>query len=602
MKLKKGYSINRVRHFFFVVKLYLKRIPLFWLIVFITILAGLWQVISAALVVPIVMLFTNESPIEKTALINKYVTYFMDFAGLKPSIQNLLILMIVFECFSFLLVYIQQRCTYYSRAGFTRNIRNDMFNSFYKSQWRSILFHSSGEMASRFSLEVQRAGVASYLLIEVTVSLVFLVVFGVSFLLITWKIILLVTVLVWMSFFLTKSMRIKTEALGRDHTENNNKFVNLIIEYLQAIKLVKVSGLEDYTIGIFVDKSEKNIQIVKKCEDYSAKSAMIMTCFSSLSRGLIIFMFLLVFKIQLSLLTLILYFYLRVTPWITGFQSRFISYLSNCHALESIEEFLDTLITESKPQDNLRVFNGFRDGVVLKEVTFSYGNIKVLNKVSIDIEQKKITGITGPSGAGKSTLVDLLAGLHQPDEGKVTVDSTDIKEYQRKSWCERLGFVTQDDILFNDTIWNNLTFGYDEIDREWVEHCTRLANIHNTIIETPYQYDTVIGEKGVKLSGGQKQRLSLARALIRKPHILILDEATSSLDSESEKIIQSSIRKIASDMTIVIIAHRLSTLIDSDIIYVLEKGMVVEKGSYRDLSSGHGYFSRQHTLQTAVEI
>jgi ABC-type multidrug transport system fused ATPase/permease subunit len=247
--------------------------------------------------------------------------------------------------------------------------------------------------------------------------------------------------------------------------------------------------------------------------------------------------------------------------------------------------------------DRKKVYDRLKESVIFKNVSFSYGNLKVLDNINIEIHPKKTIGIVGPSGVGKSTLIDLLVGLHKPCEGEVLIDSINLSKYNLETFREHIGYVMQDDIMFNDTIYNNLIFGLSSVDTEWVEHCAKLANIYQFIIETPDGFNTNIGESGIRLSGGQKQRLSLARALIRRPDILILDEGTSALDSDSERIIRNSINNISHKMTIVMIAHRISTLEDTDIIYVIDKGKCVESGTYTELLSVGGYFAKMHNLQ-----
>jgi ATP-binding cassette subfamily B protein len=247
-------------------------------------------------------------------------------------------------------------------------------------------------------------------------------------------------------------------------------------------------------------------------------------------------------------------------------------------------------------------FSQLKKSIEFKGVDFSYQNRSpVLEDINAIIEQGKTVAFVGESGAGKSTLIDLLIGFYEPCDGTITVDGIPLLEYDIISFRKKTGFVPQDSILFHDTIRNNLLWSYDTATENEVEEACKLANAHDFIMEMPEGYNTVVGDRGVRLSGGQRQRIALARALLRKPELLILDEATSSLDSQSETLIQEAIEKIAHQTTMVIIAHRLSTIANADWIYVLEEGRVVEQGTYGELIDLKSSFKRMAELQGLVK-
>jgi ATP-binding cassette subfamily B protein len=246
-------------------------------------------------------------------------------------------------------------------------------------------------------------------------------------------------------------------------------------------------------------------------------------------------------------------------------------------------------------------FRQLSNSVEFKGVTFAYpSHGPVLKDINAVIRKGRMTAFVGESGTGKSTLVDLLIGFYEPNKGEITLDGTSLFEYNILSFRQRIGFVPQDSFLFNNTIRNNLLWSHEKAtEKEVVEAC-KLANAHDFIMEMPNDYDTVVGDRGVRLSGGQRQRIALARALLRKPELLILDEATSSLDSQSETLIQQAIEEIAHQTTIVSIAHRLSTIAKADWIYVLEDGCIVEQGTYQELFDLKGTFSNMAGIQGLV--
>jgi subfamily B ATP-binding cassette protein MsbA len=207
----------------------------------------------------------------------------------------------------------------------------------------------------------------------------------------------------------------------------------------------------------------------------------------------------------------------------------------------------------------------------------------VLQQLNIDIAPNTTVAFVGPSGAGKTTLVDLMTGLLHPQSGSLQLDGQDLKDVQADTWRSKIGYVAQDLTVFDDTVANNIALFREEATPEDIEQAARMASAHTFISELPQGYQTRIGDKGVRLSGGQKQRLFIARELFKQPDLLILDEATSALDSASERYIQDSIDQLKGKITVIIIAHRLSTIKNADVIYVLDKGKVIESGSYEAL-------------------
>ncbi|MBQ6044791.1 MAG: ABC transporter ATP-binding protein [Bacteroidales bacterium] len=267
-------------------------------------------------------------------------------------------------------------------------------------------------------------------------------------------------------------------------------------------------------------------------------------------------------------------------------------------SMERINKILDT-VNPIKEADNPLPLEGFDKGISFKGVSFSYdaGGRRILDGIDLEIPKGKTVAIVGASGAGKSTLVDLIPRFYDIDEGAITVDGKDIRDVKIKDLRALMGNVNQDPILFNDTIFNNIAFGVEGATMEQVVEAAKIANAHEFIMEKEQGYDTNIGDRGCKLSGGQRQRISIARAVLKNPPILILDEATAALDTESERIVQEALDRLMTSRTTIAIAHRLSTIKAADEIIVLHEGCIVERGKHEDLLARNGYYKKLNDMQ-----
>ena len=266
-------------------------------------------------------------------------------------------------------------------------------------------------------------------------------------------------------------------------------------------------------------------------------------------------------------------------------------------AAERIYNILDTEneITDIKQAKNIKILN---NKIEFKDVSFKYENIEVLSNINFSIEKGKTIALVGESGGGKSTLADLLARFYDIQHGEILIDNINIKQIALSDLKHLMGIVSQESILFNDTIYNNIRLGKIEASEDEIIAAAKIANAHDFILETERGYQTNIGERGNKLSGGQKQRLSIARAILKNPEILILDEATSSLDTKSEKLVQEALENLMHSRTSLVIAHRLSTIKNADEIIVLNEGEIVERGTHQELIKQGRHYKKLSDLQS----
>ena len=265
-------------------------------------------------------------------------------------------------------------------------------------------------------------------------------------------------------------------------------------------------------------------------------------------------------------------------------------------AAESVFDIIDQQPTVKNGNNSIHTFTS---SIAVDNLHFSYdGNHEVLHNIHLNIDKGKTIALVGQSGSGKSTMSDLIVRLYDPNKGSICIDGINIKEFSIEEYRQLFGIVSQDSFLFNDTIAENICFGKNIISEDEMIYAAKMANAHDFIISLPMGYQTKIGDRGVLLSGGQKQRLAIARALVRKPQILIFDEATSALDAESEHLVQEAIHNLLHGRTALIIAHRLSTIIDADCIYVFDNGSIAESGTHKELIEKGGIYFRLCSLQT----
>lgn len=267
--------------------------------------------------------------------------------------------------------------------------------------------------------------------------------------------------------------------------------------------------------------------------------------------------------------------------------------------LASLDRINVILDAEAKivVKENATPIKEFNSSIEYKNVSFRYIEDYVLKNVNLKIEKGKTIALVGQSGGGKSTMVDLLPRFYDLEEGGIYIDGTNIRDLSLNDLRNMMGIVNQESILFNDTIYNNIAFGKEDTNEEEVIAAAKIANAHEFILQTENGYQTNIGDRGSKLSGGQRQRISIARAVLKNPPILILDEATSSLDTESEKLVQDAIFNLMKNRTSIVIAHRLSTVRDADEICVIHEGEVAERGKHEELLSKNGIYKKLHDLQ-----
>jgi len=405
-----------------------------------------------------------------------------------------------------------------------------------------------------------------------------------------------------LGFVITRLARnLKTKSYNSQQLQADQ--MNLLDETISGLRVVKSFNAENKLISKFDEITSKVFRINNKVERrISMASPMSEFLGTIVVMGLMYFGSYMILGKHSTMSSEAFIAYLVIFSQIINPAKEMVNAFYNIQkglaSIKRIDEILsvvDTIVEDPQPLP----IKEFKDKIVFKDVCFAYDddNIEILHDLNLEIKKGQTIAIVGESGAGKSTLVDLLPRFYDYTKGEITIDGVPLKKLVIDDLRDIYGIVSQQAILFNDTIRNNITFGANRYSEQDIIRAAKIANAYDFIMEKPQGFDTEIGEDGGKLSGGQRQRISIARAILKNPPILILDEATSALDTESEKLVQNALDSIMKDKTSIVIAHRLSTVKNADKIYVMSEGRIVEQGKHEELIEKGGVYKKLVDLQ-----
>lgn len=373
--------------------------------------------------------------------------------------------------------------------------------------------------------------------------------------------------------------------LGKRNTETANMTMGVLSEVLGAARLILGFGRQAQSRERYLMAFDRHVYVTLRSQTLATVVPSFFKPLAMLAVVIAVGFAAIQQQARISELAAVMWSLLATMPILSDLLQGNIQ-ISNF--LPSYEQLISLREKAAKVEEieGQRIFTQMERGVELKDLDFTYpGRIQTLTGLNIYIHKSQMTALVGESGSGKSTVTDLVLGLQIPERGQVLIDGVSLGDWKQNSFRERIGYVPQDPLLFNGSIRDNLLWSFEQAKEDDLWGALRLANAEDFVKELPQGIDTLVGDRGVRLSGGQRQRIALARALLRKPDLLILDEAMSSLDSESELLIQQSIEQVAQDTTILVVAHRLSTIAKADQVYVMRQGRVVEEGSFKVLST-----------------
>lgn len=575
------------------------RLPHTRVMLLVTMIAGLTEGLGLALFVPLLEIMSDASE-RKNALIDG-LRHGLEWIGLEFAFGTVLILIVVLISGSFGMIFLQRTISIVAKNRYIRNLRAQIFDTLLASSWSHISEQASGSVVNDLAIEAQRAGEALVSQILVVSVLLQMIVLASVSLIVSWELLIVAVGFSAIIFVITRPLLKRAGSLGHRVNVANREFGAVLVDYLRGLRLIKATGSAEIASARIGDANTTLYRLYRAFEQNAAFLNLLLQLTPVFVLAAMIAVAHLVFELEASQTLVFILVLARIAPRIAEVQQRFEAYAKNIPAYNAIRDSIESCERNAERQTVGKGFSGLTKGVRVENAWVSYidGQTPAVKGTSIEIPSKKMTAIVGGSGAGKSTLIDLIVGMRRPDSGHITIDGVDLSEIDLDSWRQRLGYVSQDIIVFNDTLRANLLFGGCGATDQEIREILDIADLNGLTEEFRDGLDTVIGENGVKLSGGQKQRVALARALLRRPELLILDEATSSLDNESERMIQNAIDAIANHLTIVVVAHRLSTVRRADRIYVIEQGKIVECGQHDELLALNGRFAELYNYQFA---
>ena len=585
------------------------------------ILAIVFSLFSFSMIVPFLNLLFNPDNLTTVkpefamdtdtllALLDYYVSYIIILKGQATALIFICLLLVIAFFLRNITTYFALYFMVGARAGTIMDIRNDLYKKIMILPLSFYSKHKKGDIMARITTDVQEIEVSiiSYLDVFIksplTIAAYFAYMLGVS-----WRLTLFVLLLLPVGGLIIGWIG---KSLKKDSLDGQNRFAGMLAtieETIGGLRIIKAFNAIGYSSEKFNEQNGNYTRVIKFVNRKRDLSSPMSEFLSSIIIAIVIwFGATLILNASSSpdavpsitaanFIAYIVVFSQIISP-AKSFSQGFYSLQKGMASADRIFEVLDAEEVIVEKRDALELPE-FKDSIVYNNVSFHYNEVNVLKNISLTIPKGKMIALVGESGGGKSTLVDLLPRFYDVSKGNITIDGTDVRDFKICDVRGLMGIVSQESILFNDTIFNNIAFGLEHATREAVVEAAKIANAHDFIMEMEDGYDTVIGDRGMNLSGDQRQRISIARAVLKNPPILILDEATSSLDTESERLVQEALAKVMTNRTSIVIAHRLSTIQNADEILVMVKGQIVERGKHEELIAMGGVYKRLTDLQS----
>jgi len=581
-----------------------------------SILSVIFGVVNYALIKPLLEVLFDPDAVEKYTTLpdfsvsvdyfygvfQYYLTRIMEASGVLRSLLFVCLVLIITSLLSNLTRFLSQKILVNMKTYVMKNIRTDLFCKITRLNVDYFQEQRKGDILSSVSNdvnEVQNSVASSFHIIFREPLLVIGFLIGLFYM--SPRLTLLTLVTLPISAFVIGSV---TRKLKRGATRTQALMGRIISHFEEAIsgaRIIKAFNAQKYVRDSFERTNEEH-KAVSRAMYTRQEVASPLSEFLGISVAAAVLFYGGVLQMRgelgMGLSDFIVYiaFYWRVLEPSKAIAAAYSNIQKGLVSGNRIFAILDAVPSIRKAEHPVHV-SEFNSAIEYRNVSFKYSTDYVLKNINLTIPKGKMVAIVGPSGAGKSTLADLLPRFYDVTEGGIFIDGVDIRQYYPKELISLMGVVTQEAILFNDTVRNNITFGMENVSDEDVKRAARIANADEFIMQMEHGYDTNIGDRGGKLSGGQRQRIAIARAVLKNPPILILDEATSALDTESERLVQDALTNLMKNRTSIVIAHRLSTIQHADEIVVMKEGRIVERGTHAELLKMGGLYSHLCEMQ-----
>jgi ATP-binding cassette, subfamily C, bacterial len=551
------------------------------LVSLLTVCVTLTESVGLLLLVPLLQVVGFDLGGGAAGRVSGFITSIFDYVGIRPtliSILGLYVLVISARAFA-----TSWQAVVSSAIGqqFKVHLRQRLYRAIVNTDWLFFSRSKSSDFTHALTTELDRVGRATRVLLRLIAEVGIAAVYVLVAVLLSPTVTALACVSAAGLMLLLRGKMQATRASMKEATRATKGLYAAASEQLSGTKTIKSFGAEKRNVAIFSRFTERIAQMYIDAARHGASAQRWLNIGMVLVLSLVVYVSIEMLDTPASQLLLLLYLFAMITRLLSRVQAHHHEFAIESQAFTTVTEVEARCAAAAEPEPARSEGIELREAARLEEVSFAYqdsGEPLVISDLDLTIPAGKTTAIVGPSGAGKSTIADLIMGLIQPDEGRVLVDERPLRAEQRRAWRSKIGYVPQDTFLFHDTVRENLLWARPGASDGEIREALRLAAAEDFVSRLPEGMETVLGDRGVRLSGGERQRLALARALLRKPSLLILDEATSNLDSENERRIQSAIEELHGSMTILIITHRLFTTRSADVIYVLEQGRSVESG------------------------
>lgn len=570
-----------------------------FVLICLNVLLGILDGFGLAMFLPLLQMVDNSNSINPEKLGNlKFIVQGMQAAGISPTLLSILAFLCVFFTLKGFTRYLCDSYVVNAQQHFIRKVRLRMLESLNSISFKSFITADAGRIQNTMSGEVDRVSRAFISYFTALQQIILVIVYMSFAFYVNAQFAILVGIGGVLTNFAYKTINTNTKGASRQLTQDANQFQGLIIQHVGNFKYLRATGL----INFFGGRLTKNLLQVEKS---NRRIGVLTAIVTGAREPLLIYVVAAVILVQVKffgaslgpILVSLLFFYRALTALLL-MQSCWNNFLAASGSIDNMKNFQHEL-DRARENDGAVYSTGFKSKFELDNVSLKYGDKTVLKNISLSINKNETVAFAGESGSGKTSLVNLLACLIPPDEGTMTIDAIDRKELNAASFQKRVGYITQDPVIFSDSIYNNITLWAERTPENLQRYKTAVEKsaIYNFINSLAEKENTVLGNNGINLSGGQKQRISIARELYKDIDVLIMDEATSALDSETEKAIQDNIDALKGQYTILIVAHRLSTIKNADRIVLLNNGQVEQAGTYQQLTETAPMFKRMVTLQ-----